>query len=58
LCRTPADWAWSSFRKTVAGTAPRWLDQRRLLGFFDDRPKNARRRYIDMSVAAPYDPSR
>jgi REP element-mobilizing transposase RayT len=58
LCRTPADWAWSSFRKTVAGTAPNWLDQRRLLGFFDDRPKNARRRYIDMSVAAPYDPSR
>ena len=56
LCRTPGDWTWSSFRKAAAGVAPGWIDDRRLLEFFDSRPAVARRRYIDMAVADPYRP--
>jgi REP element-mobilizing transposase RayT len=57
LCSTPAAWPWSSFRKTVAARASALVDSQRLLEFFDSRPKVARRRFVEMSVAEPYDPS-
>ena len=34
LCDVADEWPWSSHRGTLDGTAPRWVDGRRLLSFF------------------------
>jgi putative transposase len=51
LCRTPEGWEWSSFGSTAAGLTPTWMDDSKLLGFFDSQPEIARRRYVEMSAA-------
>jgi putative transposase len=51
LCRALEAWEWSSFRSTAAGRTPKWMDDSRLLAFFDPQPETARRRYVEMSVA-------
>ena len=58
LCRTPADWPWSSFSQTTEAGHDGWLARKRLLEFFDPRPSAALRRYIEMSLAEPYEPDR
>jgi REP element-mobilizing transposase RayT len=34
LCRQPHEWRWSSYRTTIDGTGPQWLDRTRLLERF------------------------
>jgi putative transposase len=34
LCEAAAEWRWSSHRGVLDGTAPGWVDRRRLLSFF------------------------
>jgi REP element-mobilizing transposase RayT len=56
LCRAPEEWEWSSFRSTAAGQTPAWMDDSKLLAFFDPQPEIARRRYLEMSVARAEEP--
>jgi REP element-mobilizing transposase RayT len=56
LCRTAADWPWSSFRAVAEGKSPGWIDGERLLGFFGSQIQLARERYVEMSELDPYDP--
>jgi putative transposase len=47
LCDRPGDWEWSSHAATLGGSAPRWLDVRRLLAYFGVSGGDACRRYAD-----------
>ena len=35
LCATPGDWAWSSHRGVIDGSAPEWVARGRLLEYFE-----------------------
>jgi REP element-mobilizing transposase RayT len=48
MCARPDAWVWSSYRATVRGPAPTWLDTERLLQFFGSRRELAARAYADM----------
>jgi putative transposase len=45
LCRAPADWPWSSHASIVNDTAPPWLDDARLLGYFEPLGGDPRQRF-------------
>ena len=46
LCPRPEEWRWSSYRASVGlEPAPRFLDARRLLSYFGDKPSEALTRY-------------
>ena len=48
LCRSPADWTWSSHALLARDRAPRWLDVERLLGYFGLAGGDPRSRYIEL----------
>jgi putative transposase len=45
LCEGPEAWPWGSHAALVNGSAPAWLDARRLLGYFGAAGGDPRRRY-------------
>ncbi len=48
VTRTPAGWAWSSYRATAGQTvAPEWLDVNELLGHFATDSREARKHYVE-----------
>jgi putative transposase len=47
LCAQPAEWPWGSHAAVIGGTAPRWLDVDRLLGYFGADGGDPGRRYVD-----------
>ncbi len=53
LCDTPEAWPWSSFPATAAGKAASWMDEARLLSFFDSSRDTARQRFVEMARADP-----
>lgn len=48
LCRSPAEWRWSSHRHVLAGTAPPWLDVARLIGCLGGAGGNPQSRYAEL----------
>jgi REP element-mobilizing transposase RayT len=48
LCRSPADWHWSSHSLIADDRAPDWLDIDRLLAYFDAAGGDARARYVEL----------
>jgi REP element-mobilizing transposase RayT len=48
LCRSAADWPWSSHRAVVAGCPPDWLDATRLFSYFDPAGGDPRVRYAEL----------
>jgi putative transposase len=51
LCSAPNEWHWSSFRSVMNGAPADWLDARRLLQFFSEKPGPAMHAYAAMSGA-------
>ena len=47
LCGEPGEWAWGSHAAVVGGTAPAWLDVRRLLAYFGAAGGVPERRYAE-----------
>jgi REP-associated tyrosine transposase len=47
LDRHPAEWRWSSYAATAAGSPPGWLDVRRLIAYFDTTGRQELRRYVE-----------
>ncbi len=45
LCRTAVDWPWSSHASVVNDSAPDWLDDDRLLSYFEPQGGNPRHRF-------------
>jgi putative transposase len=45
LCRSPAEWRWSSHRATLGLTPPRFLDRATLLSYFGRERRHAVERY-------------
>ena len=52
LCRTAAEWRWSSHAALLGGPAPEWLDRPRLHSYFASQGGDPARRYADVVEAA------